>query len=151
MLAAGLAVMAGTLGPLAFGALFMLAGKALMTSLLAITISGMLGLKSLFSKHEGGHLKSYSGAPVTHYTDAQYEQELGVYKGQTEAKMHSTAGNYYNGQSNLSSYYKGEQEIEESNQPEYYAPTGPSAPAAHPKFNNNIENHNNKITAEKSN
>lgn len=123
MLAAGLAVMAGTLVPLAFGALAMLAGKAIMTSLLALTISGMLGLKSLFSKHEGGHLKSYSALPPAHYSEAQFEQDLGVYKGQTEAKMHSAAGGYYTGESSgrLSGYYKDEQLENEASQPDYYS------------------------------
>ncbi|CAH1708428.1 unnamed protein product [Aphis gossypii] len=109
MLAAGVAVMAGTLLPLAFGALFMLAGKAIMTSLLAITISGMLGLKALFGKHESGHVKSYAAAPAAHYSEAQFEQELGVYKGlQTEAKMHSSSANYYAGESNPpGAYFKG--------------------------------------------
>lgn len=145
MLAAGLAVMAGTLMPILFGMLFMLAGKAIMTSLMAITISGLLGLKTLFSKHEGGgHVKAYS-APSPHYTEAQFEQELGVYKGETEAKMHSTAANYYAGESNLSSYYKGEQQSNGSNQPEYYVPAGAGV---NPKFHGN-HSENNKIAAEK--
>lgn len=108
MMAAGFAVMAGTLVPLAFGALFMVAGKALMTSLLAITISGMLGLKALFSKHESsGHQKAYAAAPpAQYYAETQYEHDLnGQYKAQTEAKMHSSA--YYTGESGLSGgYYK---------------------------------------------
>lgn len=146
MLAAGLAVMAGTLMPILFGMLFMLAGKAIMTSLMAITISGLLGLKTLFSKHEGGgHVKAYS-APSPHYTEAQFEQELGIFKGQTEAKMHSTAANYYTGESNLSGYYKGEQQINGSNQPEYYVA---ASAGASPKFHGN-HNENNKITVDKN-
>lgn len=155
MLAAGFAVMAGTLVPLAFGALFMLAGKALMTSLLAITLSGLLGLKALFGKHEAGHLKAYAAAPVAspHYVTAaealQYEQELGTYRaGQTEAKMHSTAGNYYaGGESNLSGYYKGsaEQLVQDgsSGQPEYLRAAGTAAaPVAHHlKFNSAAPDH----------
>ncbi|XP_022178640.1 uncharacterized protein LOC111039429 [Myzus persicae] len=135
MLAAGVAMMAGTLLPLAFGALFMLAGKAIMTSLLAITISGMLGLKSLFSKHEQGHVKAYS-APSAHFSEAQFEQELGVYKGQTEAKMHSSSANYYAGESNPpGAYFKGvrpqqQQHHEEGpDQPaEYYSSAGLMVP-----------------------
>lgn len=138
MLAAGMAVMAGTLFPLALGTLFMLAGKAIMTSLLAITISGLMGLKMMFSKPESGHIKAYTAAaaPLPHYTEAQFEQELGIYKGQTEAKMMtSSAANYYEGESNqqMSGYYnKGgaEPQSNESNQPEFYAPvpTGASPP-----------------------
>lgn len=130
--------MAGTLMPLAFGALFMLAGKAIMTSLMAITISGLLGLKALFSKHESsGHVKSYSAMPPPpHYSEAQFEQDLGIYKGQSEAKMHSSVGaNFYaaGGDSNLSSYYKGEQHGVGSNQPEYFVA------GAGPKFDDNSE------------
>ncbi|CAI6367588.1 unnamed protein product [Macrosiphum euphorbiae] len=135
MLAAGVAVMAGTLLPLAFGALFMLAGKAIMTSLLAITISGLLGLKSLFGKQEQGHVKAYS-APAAHFTEAQFEQELGVYKGQTEAKMHSSSANYYAGESNPpGAYFKGvrppqlQHDDDGPEQPaEYYSSGGPMAP-----------------------
>lgn len=135
-MAAGVAVMAGTLLPLAFGALFMLAGKAIMTSLMAITISGLLGLKTLFGKQESGHVKAYSAAaPQAHYSEAQFEQELGIYKGQTEAKMHGSASNYYGGDSG--SYYKGEQPLGNgSNPPEYYA----SGTGVSPKFN--AVNHN---------
>lgn len=114
-MAAGFAVMAGTLVPLAFGALFMVAGKALMTSLLAITISGMLGLKALFSKHESsGHQKAYAAAPpAPYYAETQYEHELGgQYKAQTEAKMHNSA--YYAGESGLSGgYYKSSSSAEQ--------------------------------------
>lgn len=135
MLAAGVAVMAGTLLPLAFGALFMLAGKAIMTSLLAITISGMLGLKTLFGKQEQGHVKAYS-APPAHFTEAQFEQELGIYKGQTEAKMHSSSANYYAGESNPpGAYFKGirpsQQQVNDDgpDQPgEYYSSAGPMVP-----------------------
>lgn len=140
MLAAGVAVMAGTLLPLAFGALFMLAGKAIMTSLMAITISGLLGLKTLFGKHESGHVKSYA-APAAHYTEAQFEQELGVYKGQTEAKMHSSSANYYAGESNPpGAYFKGvrppthqqNQHDDDDDGPDqpggYYSSAGPLVP-----------------------
>ncbi|XP_060839427.1 uncharacterized protein LOC132920782 [Rhopalosiphum padi] len=127
MLAAGVAVMAGTLLPLAFGALFMLAGKAIMTSLMAITISGLLGLKSLFGKHEAGHVKSYA-APPAHFTEAQFEQELGVYKGQTEAKMHSSSANYYAGESNPpGAYFKGSRPTQQHNQ--HDDDGGPDQPA----------------------
>jgi len=132
MLAAGAAVMAGTLVPIAFGALFMLAGKAIMTSLMAITISGLLGLKALFGKQESsGHVKAYSALPPPpHYSEAQFEQDLGIYKGQTEAKMHGAGGNFFAGESNLSSYYKGAG----SEQPEYFtagAGVGPKFDGSH--------------------
>jgi len=140
MLAAGAAMMAGTLVPIAFGALFMLAGKAIMTSLMAITISGLLGLKALFGKHESsGHVKAYSAAaaPLPHYTEAQFEQELGVYKGQTEAKTHKSV-------TNLSSYYQGERQGTGSDQPEYFAG---------PKFDDEPDNRrrgeHNTLTVEK--
>lgn len=153
MLAAGAAVMGGTLIPIAFGALFMLAGKAIMTSLMAITISGLLGLKTLFSKHEHGHVKAYAAqtAPAQ-YTEAQFEQELGVYKGQTEAKMHSSSANFYGGESNLSGYYKANEQLGNgSNQPDYYAAS--SVPNSS-KFGGGGSNHNhndsNKIMVEKN-
>ena len=46
-LMAGLMMMKGTLGALGFGALAMLAGKALMTGLMALMLSAIIGLKSL--------------------------------------------------------------------------------------------------------
>ncbi|XP_025198425.1 uncharacterized protein LOC112596823 [Melanaphis sacchari] len=142
MLAAGVAVMAGTLMPLAFGALFMLAGKAIMTSLMAITISGLLGLKSLFSKHESGHVKSYTAPSAAHYTETQFEQEMGMYKGQTEAKMHSSLANYYAGETNPpGAYFKGVRPARQQNQHDddndgggsdhsagYYSQPGPIVP-----------------------
>ncbi|XP_034949795.1 uncharacterized protein [Chelonus insularis] len=54
-LAAGLMMMKGTLGALGFGALAMLAGKALMTGLMALMLSAIVGLKSLAS---GGEKKT---------------------------------------------------------------------------------------------
>lgn len=54
-LAAGLMMMKGTLGALGFGALAMLAGKALMTGLMALMLSAIVGLKSLSS---GGDKKT---------------------------------------------------------------------------------------------
>lgn len=152
MLAAGMAMMAGTLLPIAFGALFMLAGKAIMTSLLAITISGLLGLKSLFSHHGSGgnHIKAYA-APSPHYTEAHFEQELGVYKGQPDAKMQGSVANYYTGEPSLSAYYdhnKGEQLTNDSNQPDYYATDGESGNVNRMKFAKDIEN--NKIIVKKN-
>lgn len=44
---AGLMMMKGTLGALGFGALAMLAGKALMTGLMALMLSAIVGLKHL--------------------------------------------------------------------------------------------------------
>ncbi|KAK0183037.1 hypothetical protein PV327_001115 [Microctonus hyperodae] len=55
-LAAGLMMMKGTLGALGFGALAMLAGKALMTGLMALMLSAIVGLKSLSSG--GGEKKT---------------------------------------------------------------------------------------------
>lgn len=52
---AGLMMMKGTLGALGFGALAMLAGKALMTGLMALMLSAIVGLKSLTS---GGEKKT---------------------------------------------------------------------------------------------
>ena len=46
-LMAGLMMMKGTLGALGFGALALLAGKALMTGLMALMLSAIVGLKSL--------------------------------------------------------------------------------------------------------
>lgn len=46
---AGLMMMKGTLGAIGFGALAMLAGKALMTGLIALVLSAVVGLKSLTS------------------------------------------------------------------------------------------------------
>lgn len=54
-LMAGLMMMKGTLGALGFGALAMLAGKALMTGLMALMLSAIVGLKSLAS---GGEKKT---------------------------------------------------------------------------------------------
>ncbi|XP_050533833.1 uncharacterized protein LOC126901439 [Daktulosphaira vitifoliae] len=144
MIAAGAAVMFGTLMPLAFGALFMLAGKAIMTSMLAITISGLLGLKSLFSKQEG-HYKAYMSvpAPVAGHYSEQYEQEE-LYKGQTEAKMHS--GFYAGENSALQSaagYYKREQQSNGSEvNPDYY---GINVNYEKPKHISNSSNKNNEI------
>lgn len=54
-LMAGLMMMKGTLGAVGFGALALLAGKALMTGLLALMLSAIIGLKSLSS---GGDKKT---------------------------------------------------------------------------------------------
>ncbi|XP_032663337.1 uncharacterized protein LOC116840582 [Odontomachus brunneus] len=48
-LMAGLMMMKGTLGAVGFGALALLAGKALMTGLMALMLSAIIGLKSLAS------------------------------------------------------------------------------------------------------
>ncbi|XP_044743301.1 uncharacterized protein LOC123305596 [Chrysoperla carnea] len=45
----------GTLIPLAFGALALLAGKALIVSKLALVLAGIIGLKKLLSGSHGGH------------------------------------------------------------------------------------------------
>lgn len=44
---AGLMMMKGTLGAVGFGALALLAGKALMTGLMALMLSAIVGLKAL--------------------------------------------------------------------------------------------------------
>lgn len=49
---AGLLMMKGTLGAMGFGALALIAGKALMTGLLALMLSAIIGLKSLASHGE---------------------------------------------------------------------------------------------------
>ncbi|XP_012287517.1 uncharacterized protein LOC105703599 [Orussus abietinus] len=49
---AGLMMMKGTLGALGFGALALLAGKALMTGLMALMLSAIVGLKSLAGGQE---------------------------------------------------------------------------------------------------
>ncbi|XP_043267258.1 uncharacterized protein Osi16 [Venturia canescens] len=54
-LMAGLMMMKATLGALGFGALALLAGKALMTGLMALMLSAIVGLKSLAS---GGEKKT---------------------------------------------------------------------------------------------
>ncbi|KYQ59804.1 hypothetical protein ALC60_01189 [Trachymyrmex zeteki] len=54
-LMAGLMMMKGTLGAIGFGALALLAGKALMTGLMALMLSAIIGLKSLAS---GGDKKT---------------------------------------------------------------------------------------------
>ncbi|EFN64635.1 hypothetical protein EAG_08278 [Camponotus floridanus] len=51
-LMAGLLMMKGTLGAMGFGALALLAGKALMTGLMALMLSAIIGLKSLASHGE---------------------------------------------------------------------------------------------------
>ncbi|XP_033340485.1 DUF1676 domain-containing protein Osi16 [Megalopta genalis] len=54
-LMAGLMMMKGTLGAIGFGALALLAGKALMTGLMSLMLSAIIGLKSLAS---GGEKKT---------------------------------------------------------------------------------------------
>ncbi|XP_077271598.1 DUF1676 domain-containing protein Osi16 [Temnothorax americanus] len=56
-LMAGLLMMKGTLGMLGFGAIALLAGKALMTGLLALMLSAIIGLKSL--THHGEKKTTY--------------------------------------------------------------------------------------------
>lgn len=45
----------GMMVPLAFGALALLAGKALIVSKLALVLAGIIGLKKLLSPSGGGH------------------------------------------------------------------------------------------------
>ncbi|TGZ33754.1 uncharacterized protein Osi16 [Temnothorax longispinosus] len=56
-LMAGLLMMKGTLGMMGFGAIALLAGKALMTGLLALMLSAIIGLKSL--AHHGEKKTTY--------------------------------------------------------------------------------------------
>lgn len=105
MLAAGAAMVVGTLVPLAFGALFMLAGKAVMTSVLAITISAMMGLKTMFGKSESVQaVKSLSAPamrPLRYNSEAIFEQESTAYsnKGEAEAKAHDSDTDVFTGES----------------------------------------------------
>ncbi|KAF4528615.1 hypothetical protein B566_EDAN009219 [Ephemera danica] len=57
---------AGLLIPLALGALFLLAGKALIISKLALLLSGIIGLKKLFSGGHGHHETTYVSSGAGH-------------------------------------------------------------------------------------
>ncbi|XP_062540340.1 uncharacterized protein LOC134208366 [Armigeres subalbatus] len=73
MLAAAM-MMKGTLGALALGGLALIAGKALMTALLAMTIATIVGLKSLTSG--GGHKSTtYEIVAKPMYSHSHTEQE----------------------------------------------------------------------------
>ncbi|XP_059468650.1 uncharacterized protein LOC132192628 [Neocloeon triangulifer] len=57
-LLAGLMMMKGTLGALAFGALALIAGKALLLSVLALTLALISALKKVSSGHHSDHRRS---------------------------------------------------------------------------------------------
>lgn len=74
-LAAGLMMMKGTLGALGFGALAMLAGKALMTGLMALMLSAIVGLKSLTSGGEKKTTYEIVSKPVYSATHTHSSEE----------------------------------------------------------------------------
>ncbi|KAL0105072.1 hypothetical protein PUN28_016604 [Cardiocondyla obscurior] len=67
-LMAGLMMMKGTLGAVGFGALALLAGKALMTGLMALMLSAIIGLKSL--THGGDKKTTYEIVSKPVYTSS---------------------------------------------------------------------------------
>ncbi|XP_017891462.1 uncharacterized protein LOC108631808 [Ceratina calcarata] len=67
-LMAGLLMMKGTLGAIGFGALALLAGKALMTGLMALMLSAIVGLKSL--AHHGEKKTTYEIVSKPVYTSS---------------------------------------------------------------------------------
>lgn len=103
MLAAGAAMVVGTLVPLAFGTLFMLAGKAVMTSVLAITISAIMGLKTMFGKSESVQAVKSLSAPAlrpSHYdSEAIFEQESTAYRNKGETEAHDSDPDVFIGES----------------------------------------------------
>ncbi|VVC33482.1 Protein of unknown function DUF1676 [Cinara cedri] len=156
MLAAGAAMIVGTLMPLAFGALFMLAGKAIMTSMLAITISGMLGLKTMFGKSESVQAVKSLSAPAhpLHYnSEALYEQESTAYrnnKGQTEAKVTDSGTDFFAGESNTNvhrGYYNDPKQTQQSRGD---GPNRPQWDVANSAKSISNDGDFNKITAEKN-
>lgn len=83
---AGLMMMKGTLGALGFGALAMLAGKALMTGLMALMLSAIVGLKSLTGHHSAKTTYEIVSKPV--YTTAHTQSS-------EEAHGHGYGGSGY--------------------------------------------------------
>lgn len=57
-------LLGGTILPLKFGALALLAGKALIISKLALALAAIIGLKKLVSGSGGGHETSYQVVTV---------------------------------------------------------------------------------------
>lgn len=80
---AALMMMKGTLGALGFGALAMLAGKALMTGLMALMLSAIVGLKSLASGGEKKTTYEIVAKPVytSSHTHSSEEHHGGGYGG----------------------------------------------------------------------
>lgn len=88
MMMMGFAMKLAALVPIAMGVLFLLAGKALIISKIALVLSLIIGLKKLLSQKQGGHdhggwqqggggwdrsLKGVVGAPVPSMTEADRE------------------------------------------------------------------------------
>ncbi|XP_039451104.1 uncharacterized protein LOC120430080 [Culex pipiens pallens] len=82
MIAAAM-MMKGTLGAIALGTLALIAGKALMTGLLAMTLATIVGLKSLTSGGGGGHKSTtyeIVAKPVySHSSHADQQEDIGVH------------------------------------------------------------------------
>ncbi|XP_014212832.1 uncharacterized protein LOC106642534 [Copidosoma floridanum] len=81
---AGLMMMKGTLGALGFGALAMLAGKALMTGLMALMLSAIVGLKSLTHGEKKTTYEIVSKAAPVHtsaHTQSSEEHHTGYAMG----------------------------------------------------------------------
>lgn len=96
MMMMGIAMKLAALVPIAIGVLFLLAGKALIISKIALVLSLIIGLKKLLSQKQGGHdhhggwqqggggggwdrsLKGIAGTPVPTMTEAdrEYAQTL---------------------------------------------------------------------------
>lgn len=87
MMMMGMAMKLAALVPIAMGVLFLLAGKALIISKIALVLSLIIGLKKLLSQKSGGHdhggwqqsggwdrsLKGVVGTPVPSLTEADRE------------------------------------------------------------------------------
>ncbi|EDS33696.1 osiris 16 [Culex quinquefasciatus] len=82
MIAAAM-MMKGTLGAIALGTLALIAGKALMTGLLAMTLATIVGLKSLTSGGGGGHKSTtyeIVAKPVySHSSHTDQQEDIGVH------------------------------------------------------------------------
>lgn len=74
---AAMMMMKGTLGALGFGALAMLAGKALMTGLLALMLLAIIGLKSLASGGEKKTTYEIVAKPVHSVSHTHSSEEHG--------------------------------------------------------------------------
>lgn len=72
---AGLMMMKGTLGAISFGALAMLAGKALMTGLMALMLSAIVGIKSLTSAPEKKTTYEIVSKPIFNNPPHYYSNE----------------------------------------------------------------------------
>lgn len=72
---AGLMMMKGTLGAVGFGAIALLAGKALMTGLMALMLSAIIGLKSLTSGGEKKTTYEIVSKPIYSSTHSHSSEE----------------------------------------------------------------------------